>query len=50
MRSWNRSLLALTGNLAFVFPLFLACREVALARRTPASSIARPASTPGGQS
>jgi hypothetical protein len=35
---------------AVVFPLFLACREITLARRTPAPSVRCPAPATGGQS
>ena len=48
-RPWVLVLLVLGSfaiAVAFVFPLFLACREVTLARRTPAPS-ARPAPTTG---
>ena len=51
-RPWVLVLLVLGAvaiAVAFVFPLFLACREVTLSRRTPAPS-ARPAATTGGPS
>ena len=52
-RPWLLVLLVLGSfaiAVAFVFPLFLACREVSLSRRGPAPSTVRAAPATGGSS